>query len=103
MDRIDDLREMVADDPEDALGWFMLGTELGKAGRFAEAREALERVVALDEGYSAAWRALAEARERLGEDARDTWETARRCAEARGDKVVLQAAERALERIAGAR
>lgn len=102
MNRIEDLRELVAEDPEDALAWFMLGTELGKEGRFAEAREALARVVALDEGYSAAWRALAEARERLGEDAGDTWERARRCAEAKGDQVVLRAAERALERIAGA-
>lgn len=98
MDRIDELREMVADDPDDALAWFMLGTELGKVGRFDEARGALERVVGLDGGYSAAWRALAEARERLGEDARDTWEAALRCAQEKGDKVVLVAAERALGR-----
>lgn len=98
-DRIEALREMVEEMPEDALGWFMLGSELVKAGRAGEAVPAFERAVAVDEAYSAAWRGLAEARAASGADPRDAWETARRVAEAQGDKVVLTAAEHALARL----
>jgi len=66
-DKIAALREMLDEDPVDHLGWYMLGRELIRAGRHAEAAEALERIIPLDENYTAAYRELGVAYEKSGQ------------------------------------
>lgn len=52
-------RELVAAQPRAAKAWQILGATLGRAGRHAEARDALQRAVALDPGDPATRRMLA--------------------------------------------
>ena len=61
MSRLESLEALLARGPDNALLRFSLGGEHLKLGRFAEARAHLERAVALDPGYSAAWKLLGKA------------------------------------------
>ena len=83
-DKIRQLRELVADDPADALTWFMLGGELLHAGEPLEAAEALRRAVEIAPDHTASWR-------RLG----DAWLAADRRAEAEAAyRSAIETAER---------
>ena len=68
-DRIHELLELLAEEPEDALLRLMLGKEYAAAGDFAAAAPHLEQAVALDPRYSAAYRELGVVLEKLGRSA----------------------------------
>lgn len=61
MERIEALRQMVADDPEDGLTRFMLGKELLAAGLALEAAEHLAEAVRLTPDHTASYRELGHA------------------------------------------
>jgi predicted Zn-dependent protease len=61
MTAIERLQSLLATGRDDALLRFALGSELLKAGRPADARAHLERAVAHDAGYAAAWKLLGKA------------------------------------------
>lgn len=102
-DKIPELEEMVADDPEDTLARYLLATEYLKAARPADAAAAFQAVVDLDDGYSAAWGGLGAAWEAAGDAdaARAAWRSAAACADRKGDHVVLRNAKAALVRLGG--
>ena len=93
-DRISLLREMTAADPEDGLGWQMLGGELLRAGQYADAAEALGQAARLTPELAAIWKQLGDAQRKSGnsEQARAAYEQAISVAESTGD---LQAAKEA--------
>ncbi len=75
MSRIEDIKELLAEDPKDPDLHLMLGAELRNAGRFAEAAEALRGYLALmppTADIGAAYRDLGICQDRLGrkDDAR---------------------------------
>jgi tetratricopeptide (TPR) repeat protein len=59
MERIDQIREMLAEDPKDAFLLYALGLELVKKKNYQEAMQAFQQVIALDENYIAAYYQLA--------------------------------------------
>ena len=86
-DRIRELRELLAEEPDDALLRLMLGKEYAAAGDLAEAAPHLEQAVALDPRYSAAYRELGVVLEKLGRatEAADVWRRGIAVAEETGD------------------
>ncbi len=68
-ERIRELHELLAEEPDDALLRMMLGKEYAAGGDFAAAAPHLEQAVALDPGYSAAYRELGVVLEKLGRGA----------------------------------
>ncbi len=64
--RIEMLRELVAEDPADASASFLLGRELLNAGHAAEAIEAFAAAIGADADYAAAYRQLGNAQEAAG-------------------------------------
>ena len=100
-DKIPDLEEMVAEEPEDTLARYLLATEYLKHGRPGEAAASFRAVVALDPDYSAAWGGLGGALEAAGaaEEARTAWQAAASCADRKGDHVVSRNAKAALSRL----
>ncbi len=88
MSRIEQFEQMLASGRDSAMLRFSLGNEYLQAQQPAQAVEHLQRAVAFDTGYSAAWKALGTALER-GERLGEAAEAYRRgvdAAEARGDK-----------------
>lgn len=59
LERIESLRLLVAEEPEDALGHFMLGQELQRVPNPPEAEACFRRVIELDREYTAAYKGLA--------------------------------------------
>jgi tetratricopeptide (TPR) repeat protein len=103
---IDNLLQLLEKGPDTALLRYGLGNEYFKAERWEQASEHLERAVALEPGYSAAWklygRALSEAGRR--EEAVAALRRGIEVAEAKGDvqaakemQVFLRRAEKAAE------
>lgn len=88
MGMIENFEGMIRDGKDSALLRFGLGQEYLRAGNAAAAVTHLERAVATDAGYSAAWKMLGKAREAAGDDAgaAKAWERGIAAAEARGDK-----------------
>lgn len=68
-ERVARLRELLSRDPDDATSAFALGRALLELGRHEEAQEPLRRAVAIQPGYSAAWRDLGRALLASGEAA----------------------------------
>jgi predicted Zn-dependent protease len=88
LSRIDGLRAQ-CDGPRDgALLRFSLGSALLEEGQWQAARAELERAIAFDPRYSAAWKLLGKARAAAGEDmlAAQAWREGIRVASARGDQ-----------------
>lgn len=78
MSRIENIKELLAEDPKDPDLHLMLGTELRNAGRFGEAAEALRAYLALmpdSADIGAAYRDLGICLDRVGQkdDARETY------------------------------
>lgn len=96
--RIADLEELYADEPEDPLAGFMLASEYAKAARPSDAARVFRGVVAVDPDYSAAWAGLANALEAQGlvAEARAAWTDAAASAARKSDKQVARQAEAAL-------
>ena len=87
MDRIESLQALLARGPDGALLRYSLGLEHLKLGQVAEARGHLDRAVALDPDYSAAWKLLGKACTEAGDaDAAITaYRTGIAAAERKGD------------------
>lgn len=66
-ERIAELEEIVADEPDDMAARFMLATELARAGEHARAIEHFRGVLAVNPEYTAAWRGLGRAQVSLGD------------------------------------
>ena len=83
MDRIEALRAMLRENPDDALGHYLLASELFTLGRHRECIEALMTYLSLAEDEGAAYRTLAQCHEVLGEiaEARRAYEAGIRQAE----------------------
>jgi predicted Zn-dependent protease len=90
-EKIERLQALVAADPSDSLGQFMLGKLLLDTGRLEEATAAFARCVELKEEYSAAWRFLGDCyrKREMPAEARQTYERGHAVATRLGD---LQAA-----------
>ena len=86
-ERIDGLRELVAEDPDDTTTRFMLGNELARLGEHAEAAAHFGAILEVDPDYTAAYRGLGRARVALGdlEGARTVFEAGVAVAERTGD------------------
>ncbi|MGH7725780.1 MAG: tetratricopeptide repeat protein [Candidatus Eiseniibacteriota bacterium] len=61
--RVELLRELANDAPDDSTTWFLLGRELLRLGMAGEAVDAFEHVVAVEPDYTAAYRQLGNALE----------------------------------------
>ena len=64
--RIEALKAILAQDPNDGTAYYMLGTEYFKAQMYEEAVAALRRYLAVSSDEGAAYRTLAQSLERLG-------------------------------------
>jgi Tfp pilus assembly protein PilF len=86
-ERVQDLLELLADEPDDALLRFTLGKEYLEADDAAAALPHLERAIAADPRYTVAYRYLGAALERAGRaaDAAAAWERGIAVAEETGD------------------
>jgi Tfp pilus assembly protein PilF len=86
-ERIREILELLEDEPDDALLHLTLGKEYLEAGEAAAALPHLERVVAVDPKYTAAYRYLGTALDVLGRDgeAADAWERGIAVADETGD------------------
>lgn len=73
--RVDVFAEMAQQEPDNEMIWYGLATEYVKLEKWAEASEALERVISLKPDYSAAFQMLGSALASLGkiDDARRVW------------------------------
>jgi folate-binding protein YgfZ len=85
--REDMFREILALDPDDALGHFGMGELCVERGQFEDAVLHLEKAIQVDQGYSAAYLALGRAWEGMREQerAREVYEAGVLVAAARGD------------------
>ncbi|MHA6491780.1 tetratricopeptide repeat protein [Pseudomonas borbori] len=85
---IDSLEKMLAKGVDNALLRFGLGKGYLDAGEFAMAAQHLQRCVAFDPRYSAAWKLLGQAlfKQALTDDARQAWVTGLQAAQEKGDK-----------------
>lgn len=88
MSRIDNLEAMLARGQDGALLRFSLGNEYLAADDPASAASHLRAAVEQDPGYSAAWKMLGRALERVddADGALEAWGRGIEAAEARGDK-----------------
>jgi predicted Zn-dependent protease len=92
MSRVESLEALLARGPDNALLRFSLGGEHLKLGQLAEARAHLERAVALDPDYSAAWKLLGKAAAEGGDvqAAMSAWRSGIEAAERKGDKQAVK-------------
>ncbi len=88
MSRIAALESLLAKGQDGALLRYSLGSEHLGGGDAAAALPHLERAVALDPGYSAAWKLLGKARTALGDipGAREAYQHGIAAAASRGDR-----------------
>ncbi|MFN9529686.1 MAG: tetratricopeptide repeat protein [Pseudomonadaceae bacterium] len=82
------LEKMLAKGIDNALLRFGLGKAHLDGGNAAQAAEHLQRCVAFDQNYSAAWKLLGKARQAAGDadGARQAWQQGIAAAQAKGDK-----------------
>ena len=87
MKRLEALRAQLNGPRDGALLRYSLGAALLDAGETTEAITHLRAALAFDEGYSAAWKQLGHACQRVGDvhAAADAWQRGIATAEARGD------------------
>lgn len=87
MPRIEQIKQMLAAEPDDVFLNFTLGLELAKGGQHAQAVQSFEKVIALDVSYTAAYlqmaRSLIDLHRR--EEARQALAKGASAAEAAGD------------------
>ena len=92
-------REVLELDPDDALGHFGMGELCVQKGRFSEAVRHLEKAIAVDRDYSAAYLALGKAQEGAGqgERAAEVYRKGIEVAAARGDLATANTMQRRLQ------
>lgn len=100
-ERIADLRELHADEPEDALTAFLLATEYVKAGLPDQALPVFQAAIAADPGYSAASAGVGRCLEALGrvDEARVAWAATATLSIVMGDHMVAKQAGAAVRRL----
>lgn len=106
MGLIESFERMIREGKDSALLRFGLGQEHLRSGAHAEAAVHLERAVALDPAYSAAWKLLGKAKAAAGDEsgAREAWHAGLAAAETRGDKQAVREMQvflRRLDKLAG--
>ena len=86
-DRLEQLRQLAAADPQDALTRFLLGRELATRDLDHEAAGEFRQVILLDPRYAAAYRQLGNSLERLSqpEEAADVYRSGVKIAAETGD------------------
>jgi tetratricopeptide (TPR) repeat protein len=86
-DRLEQLRELAREAPEDAVTQFLLGREAAGRGRHDEARDAFRTAAEIDPHYAAAYRHWGNALESLGayEEAAAVYARGVRVAQRSGD------------------
>jgi Flp pilus assembly protein TadD len=101
MDRLERIRALLLQNPDDDLLWFTLGREEGKTGRFGEAAAAFERAVRLKPDYATALREWGQALVQLGrtDEARQIFDRAIEAAVRSGDFQVEKEAKILLSRL----
>jgi predicted Zn-dependent protease len=67
MSRIEQIKDLIGDDPHDAMLRFALGNEYFQAGQYGEAIEALKAALDIDPEYAFVYVQLAEAYEKSGQ------------------------------------
>lgn len=84
--RIEIFEAMARSQPQDAMIWYGLGSEYYKLEDWAQASEALRRVIEISPDYTAAYQMLGTALMKRGEreEARRVWEEGVRTAERTG-------------------
>jgi uncharacterized protein HemY len=99
--RIEGLREIIEDEPDDELGHFMLAQELSRVGEHAEAAAHFRAAIALKADYTAAFRGLGKALTALGrpEEAREIYHQGLVVAEQNGDLQTAREMEVFLKRL----
>jgi predicted Zn-dependent protease len=99
---LENFERMLAAGKDGALLRFGLGNEYLKGGEAARATEQLQRAVALDPGYSAAWKLLGKALLAAGrsEEALAAWNEGIAAAERKGDKQAMKEMQVFARRIA---
>ncbi|MDX2175730.1 MAG: tetratricopeptide repeat protein [Candidatus Sumerlaeia bacterium] len=104
MDRIEQLEQFAADEPDDALTHFLLGREYMNAKRWEDAVRVLARCVELDPDYTAAVKALADSLRLAGraDDAAIAYRQGIATAERTGDLQVKKECQAFLNRLEGA-
>ena len=100
MAMIERFEAMLAAGKDGALLRFGLGSEYLKAGDFERAAMHLRAALALDQGYSAAWKLLGKALEKSDrEAATEAWQRGIAAAQAKGDKQAAREMEVFLKRL----
>ena len=100
MAMIERFEAMLAAGKDGALLRFGLGSEYLKAGDFERAAMHLRAALALDQGYSAAWKLLGKALEKSDrEAAAEAWQRGIAAAQAKGDKQAAREMEVFLKRL----
>ena len=99
---LENFERMLASGNDGALLRFGLGNEYLKAGQASRAADHLQRAVALDPGYSAAWKLLGKALLAAGrsEEALAAWNEGIAAAERKGDKQAMKEMQVFARRIA---
>ena len=95
MDRLEQLRSLLAKNPTDELLWYTVGRESAKAGNFPDAVVAFEKAATLKPDYSTAFREWGQALTRMGQfaAARDVFAQGQIVAERTGDLQVKREIE----------
>ncbi len=103
MGMIENFEKMLAGGKDSPLLRFSLGNEYMKVDNAAAASEHLRSAVALDAGYSAAWKLLGKALAQLGDadGASDAYRQGIAAAEAKGDKQAAKEMTVFLKRLQG--
>lgn len=93
--RIAQWEKMTSDDPNNAMGWFSLGSAYKEAGREQEAARSLRKALELDENLSRAYQLLAQVLIACGADepAHEVLQKGYPVAAKRGDTMPLRAME----------
>jgi len=104
MDRLAQLEQIAALEPDDSLTCFLLGREYLTASRFADAARALAHCVELQPDYTAAWKQLADALRLDGRaaEALDAYRNGSRVAEETGDLQVKKECDVFIKRLESA-
>jgi Tfp pilus assembly protein PilF len=103
MSRLEQIRELIADDPRDAMLRFALGNEYFQLGQYAQAIEALQAALEIDPEYAFVYIQLAEAYEQQGQldSARQTVEAGRGPAMRNGDPNLMRQLNEIAARLPG--
>lgn len=99
--RIAQWEKMTQDDPDNAMGWFSLGSAYREAGKEQEAARALRKAIELDENLSRAYQLLAQVLISVGaeEPAAEVLAKGYPVAAKRGDTMPMRAMESLLKKL----